>query len=225
VVDSTEFEVRETFPLQMKPFKSEYHTMQILRLRKGQLLIVDSSFESKGKHLQMELFSVKQKRTIGLEELDLGGEEVVTSISYSPEYRKMVVCDQGENWKVFEFKKTFKDPMKSEIQRMESKKVDFEGYISRVIMNKTNRIFIMGTSKGDILFVEADTMKLNRRIGGNQYITHLMACEQSRDTCLYIIEKQSRDMAKFILEPVLGNLIMERYEDKNPIYYRGSGNT
>ena len=221
IVDANEFDIQETFDLKMKPFKSPYKTMEIFRLRKQQLMIVDSSYESDGKELQMEIFSVKEKRTLDVETLKLQGKSMVTAISYTPEYRKMLVFDEEKNMEVFEFKKDPLKSTKSEIKQIEFKKVDCEGYVSRIIMNKTNKIYIYATSKGEIVFIEADTLKLNTQITGNQYIIHLMVCEQIRDTCLYIIEKDSKDMAKFVLEPVLGNLIMERYEDKNPIYYRG----
>jgi hypothetical protein len=226
VADANEFEIRSKFKLKMNPYKSCFRTMEILRLRRQQLLIVDSSFESNGTNLQMEIFCIKDKRSLSLEDVDLKDEAEVTVITYSPECRKMFVFDKKKNLKIFKFEKEFKDSTKSEIKTLESRKMNIEGFVTRVVLNRTKKIYLLGTSKGEILFYESDDMKLMTRFqksftGMNQ-INDIMITEYVRDTIIYAIEKKSKDMKKFIVEPILGNKLIEKHELTNPIYYRGS---
>lgn len=221
VVDAGEFEIREGFQLQLRPFKSRFRTLQIHRFRRRQLIIMDISFESDGRDVQLEIFDLQTKRSIALETLGLAGGAAISALAYTPLFRQLAVFDEEGQVRLFRFKKDGDQPNRTDVEPMDKVQLKNEGFVTRAVMNPAQKMLVLGTAKGEVLFYEVEQMKLHTRLEGLEWVVDLMVCEQVRETILYTVQRGQRDMVKFVLEPVLGNFLMNRFEVKNPIYQRG----
>lgn len=221
--EDKEIELDGSWDLQIRPYMSIYRTLALQRFRKNQLIIADSSHKSKGINLQLELFDVKKKKSVVLEDVEVEGKNKITAIQYSPKYAKLAVFDEDRFFKVFEF-----DIETTELNRTGAimrirRNFKSTGAICRVIMNPLYNYFIITTSTGEIYFYKADSLEEEpgSKLQTHRNITDITMFDQRNRTMLYVLHRETKDFVKFLLEPVIGNLLLDRYCLLNPIYTAG----
>lgn len=220
VVDADEFEIREGFELSLRPFKSRFRTLQVSRLRRGQLLIADVSFDSSGHDVQLEIFDLRAKRSVAIETLGLTGPPI-SALAYSAQFRRLAVFDEGGGVRLFAFDKDEPKRDRTGVQPLPEPRLENSGFVSRALLNASGKVLMLGTARGELLFYGAEDLKLRGRLDDLGFVVDLGLCEQARETILYVVRQGSRDLVKLQMEPVLGNLLMDRLEAENPIYKRG----
>lgn len=223
LTDDKEVEMGGSWPLQIQPFKNKYRTIDISRFRKNQLIILDASFKSKGYDIQMELFNTRTKTTDLLEDLGLDGKLPVSALIYSSKFRKLAVFDHENFMKTYEFDKDTIANDQTGIKKKDCEKTSFKGVVTRILINKLKNYFVIGTDKGEILFMKADSHKIDPELGPQCHIIDMMLCDIKRLTQMYVLMKGSKDFVRILLEPAIGNLLYDRYNVLNPIYDEGNG--
>lgn len=222
VVDADEFEIREGFKLRLRPFKSPHSTLALSRFRRRQLVVFDASFGSRGEDVDLELFDLKAKRSLALESLGLGGS-LVTALAHLSKLRKLLVFDAEARAHLFRFDEKVKAPDRSGLVPLGRVALAGEGFVTRALNTAAQKVLVLGTAAGEVLFFETEKLELRSQAAGLDFVTDLMLCEQKHETVTYVLGRGSKDMAKVVLEPVLGNLVMDRFELQNPIYAKGAG--
>ena len=221
IPDSSEIDMGGSWDLKIRPFKSMYRTMQLHRFRKNQLLILDSSYKSKGVNLELEIFNTRTKETETVEELVTNGTGLITATCYSVKFRTLMIFDDLQNVKFYNFDKNCKDTTMTGVKFINQKKFQSQGAVCRVIVNKLHTYFLIGTITGQLIFFNVKTREQEDILYSLHYVIDIMICDQREKTLVYIVHKETKDLSKFELGSVLGNLMMDRYGTLNPTYDRG----
>lgn len=221
IPDCEEIDLGGKWDLKIKPFKSQFRTMQLHRFRKNQLIIIDSSYKSKGLNLEFEIFDTKKKESVCVESMVTKGTTIIAAICYSPKFRILSIFDEDKNVKFYNFDKDCRDVLSTGVKLMKEKKFISKGSVTRVIKNCLNTYFVIGTSVGELIFFNVQTLEREEVLQSLHYVLDLMICDQRETTLIYVVHKDTKDLSKFVLEPVLGNLLLDRYGTLNPVYDRG----
>jgi hypothetical protein len=222
LTDDQEIEMGGDWPLKIQPFKNEYQTIDLARFRKNQLIIIDVSFKSNGFDLQMELFNTRTKSTDLVEDLNVDGRTPVCALIYTPKFRKLAVFDHEQFMKTYEFDKEVKDNKQTGIRKLASTKTEFKDTVTRVLINPLKNYFIIGTKAGELIFMKADSLKIDPKLDTEFHIIDIMLCDIDRLTQVYVLMPSTKDFVKILLEPTIGNLLYDRYNVLNPIYDDGN---
>lgn len=221
--EDQEIEIDGSWDLKIKPYVSNYRTLLLQRFRKNQLIIADSSHKTKGVNMQLELFDVKKKRTVTLEDIDVEGKNKITGVLYTPKFQKLAIFDEDRFLKVFEFDMNGGLEDQTGAKMTTRRNFKSTGSICRVLMNKLHNYFIIGTTTGEIYFYRAETLEEEKDslLDSKRNIVDITLSDIRGRTMVYILHRETKDFKKYMLEPVIGNLLMDRYNLLNPVYTAG----
>jgi hypothetical protein len=203
-------EIDGSWDLKLKPFKGVYRTLELQRFRKNQLIILDSSFKTKGYGVQLELFDVKQKKTVTVENFEYKEKSVVTAIIYSPKLQTLTIFDESKFYKIYKFKPESKNYEKSGFLIETRRLFQCKGTIIRVIMNRLDDFYLIATSEGEIFIFDGRRLMVEETLYANRTVVDVMICDKRRRTMIYAMHNDTKDFKKFVLHQVLGNLLMDR---------------
>lgn len=219
--EDQDIELDGSWSLGLRPFTSNYRTLMLGRFRKNQLLIADSSHKSKGVALQLEIFDVKRKETVALEDVAAEGKSKITGVLFTSKFRKLAIFDEDRFMKVFEFEAGADKPDETGAKLRIRKNFKSTGSICRALLNKLSSFFIIGTTSGEIFFYDAEKLEEDTVLHSKRHIVDISVFDQRRRTMVYVLHRDTKDFVLFLLEPALGNLLLDRYSLLNPVYTAG----
>ena len=219
--DDEDIELDLSWDLKLKPFKSEFRTLQINRFRKNQLIIFDASHKSAGYDIQLEVFDVKKKTSVILEDYKFDEKKKITAIAYSSRLKNLVIFDEAKYFKIFEFDMEGKVPEKSGMKLKSRRLFDCKGTLCRVIMNRLFDYYLVGTTAGEVFIINGKTLIRESKLNSHREVVDIMISDQRRNAFIYVMHSETKDFMRFMLHNILGNLILDRDGFLYPEYSRG----
>jgi hypothetical protein len=222
VIDDFDFERAGCYDLKIKPFKSEYRTLAINRFRKQQLIIFDTSKESKGYDIQVELFDTKLKKSVALEDFDVEGKSPITCIVYNWYYRKLLLFDREKFFIRLDFDPEVTDRNKSGIRSLNRRPFESKGYATRAIINSFGNYFVVATSNGEIYFIEGNKLKSEYQVISKNYaVLDFFMGFQANIAIIVSVSENCKEFSKYHLKGSIGNYFKDTTKRLKPMTEKG----
>jgi alpha-mannosidase len=210
--------IEGSWALKMKTYKGKYRTMVMTHFRKKFLMIADVSHITDGDTFEVELFDIKQKKTVFNIRPEVEERSTIINLVYSHKYAILFSVHASNQGKAFKITPDENDENKLNVTFLKKRILSYKCQPTYFITNKSGSHFIATTNKGNVFIGEAHTLDFELKLTGFGYFTDICMYTHNNNVYMYTTDLRTKAFGKVSIEEGLGNMLTEEdFIDKKAI--------
>lgn len=209
VAKDGEIKIEQSWMLKIKTYKGLYRTMLMTHFREDQLMIIDVSHVAGGDLFEIELFDMKEKKTISNTRQESEVRNTINNLVYSHKYAILFTVQANGHGKAYKIIPDEKEAGKLKITFFKKRILSYKDRPTYFIANKSGTHFIATTNEGSVFIGEANTLDFELKLTGFGFFNDICMYQQNNNVYMYTTDFKTKAFGKVSIEQALGYMLME----------------